>query len=509
MLALRFANGIFEPIWNRQFIDHVQITVAESIGIEGRAALLRAGGRDPRHLPEPPAPARRADRDGAADRLHRRLGAQREGEGAELDPHAGPEVRRPRPVRARSSSRARRCPATARSRASRPTRPPRPSSPRSSTSTTGAGPTRRSTCGWGSACPRRETTIAIQFKRAPHPPFEETAAEGLRPNVLLVHVQPDEGVSLAIGAKVPGQGMSIRTVHMDFLYGGAFRDGPARGVRAPDPRRDPRRRDPLHPRRRGRGAVVARRRDHRRVAARPARLPELPGRHLGPAQRRRAPPQRRAIVATALTEDWTGEDVTIAEIEHRLAELRDCDGGRGGAVPAHERDDALRLGAGGVGRRRARGPRRARRAPPVADDRPVPATPTRARRDRRGRVAPVLPLEGSHARRLRRGRRAPPARAAREGSGSIVRRSSSPTCRRSSLARRAAVRHAGARAARGRRRSHRLRLDRVGRPAVRYGKLARSSSASPSRTSPGGGRSSGASSWRASGRESRRRASSG
>ena len=58
---------------------------------------------------------------------------------------------------------------------------------------------------------------------APHPPFAEIAGEGLRPNVLLVHVQPDEGVSLAIGAKVPGAGMIIRTVHMDFLYGGAFR----------------------------------------------------------------------------------------------------------------------------------------------------------------------------------------------------------------------------------------------------------------------------------------------
>ena len=77
----------------------------------------------------------------------------------------------------------------------------------------------------GKRLPRRETTIAIQFQRAPHPPFEEIAGEGLRPNVLLVHVQPDEGVSLAIGAKVPGQGMSIRTVHMDFLYGGAFRTG--------------------------------------------------------------------------------------------------------------------------------------------------------------------------------------------------------------------------------------------------------------------------------------------
>jgi glucose-6-phosphate 1-dehydrogenase len=77
----------------------------------------------------------------------------------------------------------------------------------------------------GKRLARRETTIAIQFKRAPHPPFEDGASEGLRPNVLLIHVQPNEGVSLAIGAKVPGQGMTIRTVHMDFLYGGTFREG--------------------------------------------------------------------------------------------------------------------------------------------------------------------------------------------------------------------------------------------------------------------------------------------
>jgi glucose-6-phosphate 1-dehydrogenase len=77
----------------------------------------------------------------------------------------------------------------------------------------------------GKRLARRETTIAIQFKRAPHPPFEELSVERLKPNVLIVHVQPDEGVSLAIGVKVPGQGMTIRTVHMDFLYGGAFRTG--------------------------------------------------------------------------------------------------------------------------------------------------------------------------------------------------------------------------------------------------------------------------------------------
>jgi glucose-6-phosphate 1-dehydrogenase len=75
----------------------------------------------------------------------------------------------------------------------------------------------------GKRLAKRETTIAIQFKRAPHPPFAKEASEGVSPNVLLMHIQPDEGISLAIGAKVPGQGLSLRTVHMDFLYGGAFR----------------------------------------------------------------------------------------------------------------------------------------------------------------------------------------------------------------------------------------------------------------------------------------------
>ena len=75
----------------------------------------------------------------------------------------------------------------------------------------------------GKRLAKRETTIAIQFERAPHPIF--TQSDGLRPNVLAVHVQPDEGVSLGIGAKVPGQGMTVRTVNMDFLYGGAFRTG--------------------------------------------------------------------------------------------------------------------------------------------------------------------------------------------------------------------------------------------------------------------------------------------
>ena len=77
----------------------------------------------------------------------------------------------------------------------------------------------------GKRLARRETTIAIEFKKAPHPPFEDAGEENLQPNVLVCHIQPDEGVSLEFAAKVPGQGMTLRTVHMDFLYGGAFRTG--------------------------------------------------------------------------------------------------------------------------------------------------------------------------------------------------------------------------------------------------------------------------------------------
>ena len=122
MLALRFANGIFEPIWNRQFIDHVQITVAETIGIEGRGALLRAGRRDPRHRPEPPAAAARADRDGAADRLHAEQVRNEKVKVLRVAAHAGRRSRSSAGSTAPATSRARRCRATARRRASRRTR---------------------------------------------------------------------------------------------------------------------------------------------------------------------------------------------------------------------------------------------------------------------------------------------------------------------------------------------------------------------------------------------------
>jgi glucose-6-phosphate 1-dehydrogenase len=222
MLALRFANGIFEPIWNRQFIDHVQITVAESIGIEGRAAYYEQAGaiRDifQNHLlqlvaltaMEPPI-----DFDAESVRNEK------------VKVLKAVSTPNPRFVVRGQYGRGyiegvevpgyREEPGVA---------------PDSTMETFVAGRLFVDNWRWadtpfyvrtGKRLPRRETTIAIQFKRAPHPPFEDL--NELRPNVLFVHIQPNEGVSLAIGAKVPGAGMRVRTVHMDFVYGGTFRTG--------------------------------------------------------------------------------------------------------------------------------------------------------------------------------------------------------------------------------------------------------------------------------------------
>jgi glucose-6-phosphate 1-dehydrogenase len=224
MLALRFANGIFEPIWNRQFIDHVQITVAESIGIEGRAGYYEQAGaiRDifQNHLlqlvaitaMEPPidfnADSVRNEKVKVLKALHT------PGPKHVVRGQYGPGFIEGQEVVGYREEQG--------------------VAPGSMTDTFVAAKLYVDNWRWadtpfyvrmGKRLARRETTIAIQFKRAPHPPFEDGAAEGLRPNVLLIHVQPNEGVSLAVGAKVPGQGMTIRTVHMDFLYGGAFREG--------------------------------------------------------------------------------------------------------------------------------------------------------------------------------------------------------------------------------------------------------------------------------------------
>src|SRR6478672_281546 len=224
LMALRFANGIFEPLWNRQLIDHVQITVAETMGIESRAGYYEQAGaiRDifQNHLlqlvaitaMEPPI-------DFSADSVRNEKVKVLKA------------IHTPGP---KHLVRGQYGPGFVEGAQVRGYREEEGVAPGSMTETFVAAKLYVDNWRWadtpfyvrmGKRLARRETTIAIQFKRAPHPPFEDGAAEGLRPNVLLIHVQPNEGVSLAIGAKVPGQGMTIRTVHMDFLYGGTFREG--------------------------------------------------------------------------------------------------------------------------------------------------------------------------------------------------------------------------------------------------------------------------------------------
>jgi glucose-6-phosphate 1-dehydrogenase len=224
MLVLRFANGIFEPIWNRQMVDHVQITVAENLGLEGRASFYEESGaiRDivQNHLlqlvalcaMEPPidftADSVRNEKVKVLRAIHT------PGPTHVIRGQYGPGF-----VEGEEVPGYRQEPGVA---------------PDSTTDTYVAAKLYIDSWRWadtpfylrtGKRLPRRETTIAIQFKRAPHPPFEIDSADSLRPNVLLIHIQPDEGISLTMSAKVPGQGMTIRPVHMDFSYGGHFRTG--------------------------------------------------------------------------------------------------------------------------------------------------------------------------------------------------------------------------------------------------------------------------------------------
>jgi glucose-6-phosphate 1-dehydrogenase len=224
LLVLRFANGIFEPLWNRQLVDQIQITVAETIGIEGRAEYYERAGalRDvlQNHLlqlvalsaMEPPidfgADQLRNEKVKVLRSLHtpapRDVALGQYGRGV-VD---GVEVRAYREE-----------PGVA---------------PDSNTETYAAVKLHVDNWRWagtpfylrtGKRLAERTTIMVVQFKPAPHPPFRNIRAEQLPPNALLLRLQPDEAISVGIAVKVPGQGMSIRPVRMDFPYGGAFRSG--------------------------------------------------------------------------------------------------------------------------------------------------------------------------------------------------------------------------------------------------------------------------------------------
>jgi glucose-6-phosphate 1-dehydrogenase len=225
LLALRFANAIFEPIWNRRYVDHVQVTVAEQLGIGHRGGFYETAGalRDivQNHvmqvlaltLMEPPASF---DAESIRDEKVKVLRAIKVPEIADV----ATEVVRAQYVRGWSQG-----------VEARGYREEADVDPHSQTETYVAMRLRVENWRWASVpvyvrtgkhLPKRVTEVALVFRRPPHLPFEGSQARDLAPNALVLRAQPDEGITLRFGAKVPGQSFDVRSVSMDFFYGAAF-----------------------------------------------------------------------------------------------------------------------------------------------------------------------------------------------------------------------------------------------------------------------------------------------
>jgi glucose-6-phosphate 1-dehydrogenase len=232
ILVFRFSNGIFEPIWNRRYIDHVQITAAETVGVEQRGSYYETSGalRDmvPNHLfqlvtltaMEPPISfAADAVRDEQAKILHA------------IQPILPEDVLN-RTVRGQYGT------GKAANEQLAPYRSEFEVASDSGTETFVAMKLLIDNWRWadvpfylrtGKRLASRTTEIAIQFKRAPFILFRNTPVERLTANRLVIHLQPREGISLRFGAKVPGPVVQLGAVDMDFDYADYFGSTPSTG----------------------------------------------------------------------------------------------------------------------------------------------------------------------------------------------------------------------------------------------------------------------------------------
>ncbi|HEY0119057.1 MAG TPA: glucose-6-phosphate dehydrogenase [Cellulomonas sp.] len=223
LLALRFANQMFEPIWNSNYVDHVQITMAEDIGIAGRAGYYDGIG---------------AARDVIQNHLMQLLALTAMEEPASFDAAALraektkvlSAVRLPRDL-GKHTSRGQYLGGWQGGEKVVGYHEEEGFNPESVTETFAAIRVDIDTRRWagvpfylrtGKRLGRRVTEIAVVFKKAPHLPFESSDTSELGKNAIVVRVQPDEGVTVRFGAKVPGTAMEVRDVTMDFGYGHAF-----------------------------------------------------------------------------------------------------------------------------------------------------------------------------------------------------------------------------------------------------------------------------------------------